>query len=347
MCEENTATNVVLYRVAASDVDTVDSVAGAATFIYSLEAGLGGEDNALFTMVNGEVRFIASPDFEVPLDANGDNVYNILVGVSDGVGPVTTKAVTIHVANLADEGLNSPPTITTIPNNPILVAENTATAFYDANFFDPDISDPVTFLPLTGADAALFNFNETTGQLSFVTPPDFENPVGSGGNNYAVTISVSDGVNPDVSQNVNIQVTNVVEAGEALPPVFSSTPPAPVSVAENSAPANILYDANAADPNGTPVVFSLDPSGDAALFSLSPAGELRFVASPNFEGPGDNNYTITINATSGGDTTQQSVNVVVTNVNEAPVFTTSPPSNPIAVAENTSGIGNPLRCQCN
>ena len=162
--EENTATNVVVYRVAATDVDTVGPA-----LTYAFVAGVGGEDNALFTMVNGEVRFAAAStrDFEAPQDANGDNVYNILVGVSDGVGVPTTKAVAIHVTNLA-EGVNTPPTITTIPSNPIQVAENTAAgaAFYDANFFDPDIGDAPVFLALTGADVDQFTFNEATGELA-------------------------------------------------------------------------------------------------------------------------------------------------------------------------------------
>jgi Ca2+-binding RTX toxin-like protein len=334
--QEDTTTNVVVYRVAGADQDTVGPA-----LTYSLIAGLGGEDNALFSMVNGEVRFASAPDFEAPADANSDNIYNILVGVTDGVGAFTTKAVTIHVSNVV-EGGNTPPTITTTPANPILVAENTAatTVLYDANFFDPDPLDDVTFLALSGPDAAAFSFDNLSGQLRFITAPNFEVPLDVGGNNiYNITISISDGVNPAVTQNVNVQVTNVVEGGEGGPPQFTTTPANPILFAENTAAATIIYDADAVDPNGTAVTFSVAGT-DAAFFTIdSNTGQLRFAASRNFEAPADaganNIYDVIITATSAGESTNQAVAVQITNVNEAPVFTTSPPA-PLTVPENTA-----------
>ena len=144
---------------------------------YSLVAGVGGEDNALFSMVNGEVRFNAAPDFEAPADANGDNVYNILVGVSDGVGAFTTKAVTVHVTN-STEGANTAPTITTTPGNPLLSAENTARR---RSFTTPITSTRTrsTTSPSSisaGADAALFSFDTATGQLRCGGITQFRDP---------------------------------------------------------------------------------------------------------------------------------------------------------------------------
>jgi hypothetical protein len=334
--QETTGTNVVVYRVAGHDQDTVGPA-----LAYSLIAGVGGEDNALFSMVNGEVRFNSAPDFEAPGDANSDNVYNILVGVTDGVGAFTTKAVTIRVAN-TDEGGNTAPTITTTPPNPILVAENTAasTVLYDANFSDPDPLDDVTWLDLSGPDASLFSFDNISGQLRFIASPDHETPLDAGANNiYNITISLSDGVNPPVTQNVAVQVTNVTEGGEGGPPVFTTTPASPILSAENTAAATVLYDANATDPNGTAVTFSI-LGADAGLFTInSTTGELRFSAPRNFEAPVDaganNIYDVTIRASSAGEDTDQAVAVQVTNVNEAPVFTTSPAS-PVTVPEHTA-----------
>src|SRR3989442_8285382 len=41
----------------------------------------------------GAVRFLASPNYEAPADANGDNAYQIVVHANDGVHD-TTQAVT-------------------------------------------------------------------------------------------------------------------------------------------------------------------------------------------------------------------------------------------------------------
>ena len=72
---------------------------------------------------------------------------------------------------------------------------------------DPD-GDTLT-LSLSGAVADLFELSEKT--ISFVTPPDFENPSDSDSNNqYALSVSVSDG---QASSSVPLQV-NVVDAHE-------------------------------------------------------------------------------------------------------------------------------------
>jgi len=52
----------------------------------ALYYSLSGDDAGAFSVASsGVVTFIAAPDFEAPADANGDNVYNITVTVTDGV----------------------------------------------------------------------------------------------------------------------------------------------------------------------------------------------------------------------------------------------------------------------
>ena len=58
--------------VVASDSDGGDSVTG-----YSVS---GGADRARFSITNGGVlTFRSVPDFEVPVDVGGNNVYNIVL----------------------------------------------------------------------------------------------------------------------------------------------------------------------------------------------------------------------------------------------------------------------------
>ena len=348
--QENTPEDVVVYRVAATDLDFVSAPGGPTPLIFSLQPGVGGEDNALFTMTNnGEIRFNTSPDFELPNDANGDRIYNIMVGASDGVNPITTQNVTIEVTNAADGGNAAPLFISTPPDE---VMENTDGLFYAANVFDPD-GDALVYalddVPGGGSDASLFNINQA-GEVSYVTPLDFENPADEGGDNvYNFAIVVSDGVNPPETQTVALAVTNDPSDDPNAPPVFNITPPNPVSVNENTNPATtLLYDADATDPNGTLVTLALVAGADNAFFSFDPDnGELRFANSPNFEDPfplgagGDNSYSVTVSATSGGQTTTQLVNVVVNDVNEAPVLTITPSSpilRPEGIAAGPTGL---------
>ena len=77
------------YMAAATDAD-------GDALVYSLS----GTDADLFTIDadTGEVSFMAAPDFEAPGDANGDNVYDIIVTASDGSNS-TDHNVAITVTN--------------------------------------------------------------------------------------------------------------------------------------------------------------------------------------------------------------------------------------------------------
>ena len=58
---------------------------------------------------------------------------------------------------------------------------------------DPD-NDPIVY-SLSGDDAALFSIGLASGELSFVVPPDFENPSDHDADNiYALTVTAFDGL---------------------------------------------------------------------------------------------------------------------------------------------------------
>ena len=86
------AENQSAAYMAAADAD-------GNTLVYSLS----GTDAALFTIDanTGEVSFIAAPDFEVPGDADRDNVYDITVTASDGTNS-TNHNVAITVTDEYD-----------------------------------------------------------------------------------------------------------------------------------------------------------------------------------------------------------------------------------------------------
>ena len=286
-------------QVAAYEAATTD--ADGDPLVYSLS----GTDAALFTINadTGEVSFIAAPDFEAPGDDDRDNVYDITVTASDGTNR-TDHNVAITVTNENIPVFTSPFVVSALENQVVA---------YEAAATD-DEGDPLVY-SLSGTDSALFTINATTGEVSFITAPDFEAPGDDGGDNvYDITVTASDGTN-NTNHNVAIRVTN---ENDNIP-VFTS--PAAVSARENQVAA---YEAAATDADGDPLVYSLSGT-DAALFTINATtGEVSFIAAPDFEMPGDadgdNVYDITVTASDGTNRTDHNVAITVTDYN-IPVFT--------------------------
>ena len=71
-----------------------------AAHVYSL---VSGGDSAKFTIdaSTGVLRFIASPDFENPTDVGLDNVYDVIVMVSDGNG-TDQQAIAVKITDIAN-----------------------------------------------------------------------------------------------------------------------------------------------------------------------------------------------------------------------------------------------------
>lgn len=109
-----------------------------------------------------------------------------------------------------------------------------------------------------------------------------------------------------------------------------------ISIAENTTAVTTVTSTN---PNARTLVFYLS-GDDAALFSLNPAsGVLAFIVAPDYEIPKDrfkgNTYNIRVRVSDGVFDDSQSIVVIVTNVNEAPVIT-SPAS--IGVNEEQKAV---------
>ena len=87
-------------QAAAGTVTATDS--DGDTVQYSIS---GGADGGLFNIntISGALTFKTLPNFEVPADANGDNVYDVIVGASDTHDTVT-KAITVTVTDVVESG---------------------------------------------------------------------------------------------------------------------------------------------------------------------------------------------------------------------------------------------------
>jgi len=296
---------------------------------------ISGADAALFNIdsTTGELSFKAAPNFEDPLDAGKDNVYDVIVTAKDKGGLTDEQAVKITVTNV-----NEAPDIT---STAFSMAENNTLAG-TVVAVDPDAGDQLTFTITGGVDAALFNIDSKTGALTFKAAPDFETPADDGKNNvYDVIVTATDKGGLADSQAIAVTVTNVNEA-----PVITSNgggPTATINVAENTKAVTTV---TATDPDaGTTLTYSLVGGADKNLFAIdSSTGALSFIAAPDFETKADSGgngvYDVIVQASDGTNADTQAIAVTVTNVNEAPVITSNGGGDNAAVnvAENTKAV---------
>ena len=213
--------------------------------------------------------------------------------------------------------------------------------------YDPDGLD-VGVAAITDPGSLIFKWDEEDPM-----PLDFESKT-----RYTVTITATDPSGDNDSVTVTVNLTNYNEM-----PTWAKPSPRMVVYAENGTADVGIYLAK--DPEGAGISYSFvtamdtdadiadDDIADRALFSIDPLdGNLRFKSSPNYEKPGDtvttpanNMYQVTVSATvvddppldsttdpTGPHAITREVTVVVTNLNEAPVF--SETTDTLMISEN-------------
>ncbi|MDD2990284.1 MAG: cadherin domain-containing protein, partial [Zoogloea sp.] len=316
--------NVAENSTAVTTVTATDVDSPAAELSYSI---VGGADSAKFSInaTTGALRFITAPNYEAPTDTGTNNVYDVIVQVSDGFLS-DTQAIAVSVTPVND----NTPVITSDGGGAtaaISLAENTLVVT-TVSATDADLPAPaLTYTIIGGADSARFSLNSSTGQLSFVTAPNYESPTDAGANNvYEVTVQVSDGSNTD-TQAISVTITPVNDNT----PVITSNgggATANISIAENTTAVTTVTASDADLPAQT-LSYSISGGNDAARFSIdSSSGVLGFIAPPNFEAPGDvdanNIYELIVQVSDGTFSTTQAIAVTVTNVNEAPILNATP-----------------------
>jgi len=333
------AASPVENQTAVTDVNAADPVPN--TLTYSIAGGL---DAARFAIVpsTGVLTFVSAPSFESPTDNGANNVYDVVVSVSDGAGGSDSQAIAATVVNVNE----FPPVITSDGNGApaALSRPENSTAVTDVNATDGD-GDPVAYSVSGGADATRFTIDPSTGVLTFLVAPDFELPGDAGANNvYNVIVSASDGSLSD-AQTIAVTVTDVNESGS--PPTITSDgggATAALSKPENS---TAVTDVNATDPDvGDTLTYSITGGADMSAFTIVPStGVLAFLNAPNFELPTDvgmnNVYDVIVTVSDGNRTDTQAIAVTVSNVNEfSPVITSDGGgvSAALAMPENQSVV---------
>lgn len=336
------ATHAYTYTEnATSDIDDFEATDGngetenGGGLTWSLSGGL---DIASFTIdaATGVLTFTTSPDFESPTDNNMDNIYEVVVTISDAASHTDIQNLTITVQ---DE--NEAPVITSDGGGAtaaLTVVEN-QTAVTIVTATDPDAGDVLSYTISGGVDQGVFTLDATTGELIFMTSPDFENPTDANTDNiYEVEVTVSDASGLTDVQTLTITVQNANEA-----PVITSNgggDTAVLTVAENQTAVTTV---TATDPDAGDVLsYTISGGADQGIFTIdATTGELVFTTNPNVGNPVDsdmnNVYEVEVTVSDiAGLMDVQTLMITVQNANEAPEITSNGGGNTanISVTEN-------------
>ena len=284
----------------------------------------GGADEDLFDDIriknDGSLFFKSPPDYEDKKDQGGINRYRVKVKVSDNNGSEFQQMVTVNILDV-----NEPPVIITLDGNDTSIIEHVEnlTAVIDVNVtHEENATQTVTFSLVGGADQAKFDIVPETGQLSFISAPDFEANASSDNNNtYKVSIRATDNGIGAAFDEQHIQV-RVIDGSE--PPEFSSTVLTNRTVVEDgSLPLVIGVDINATDPNSSPGsaigqyrVLANGNDGNATII-----GNTTFSYIPDGNFSGTDTVVLEVNNTAGLKDTL-TLNITVTAVDDPPAIQT-------------------------
>ncbi|MFK8031921.1 MAG: cadherin-like domain-containing protein, partial [Gammaproteobacteria bacterium] len=146
-------------------------------------------------LMAGQVQFVHDGENEAPA---------YLVAVGDGQFVTAPEAATINFGSA-----NDVPELS-IDSAPVVFENQTQVT--RAQAIDGD-GDPLSFSIAGGADASLFSLDSQSGDLNFITAPNFEQPTDADEDGvYELALQVDDGVGGVTQTSVNVRVANVNEA---------------------------------------------------------------------------------------------------------------------------------------
>ncbi len=170
----------------------------------------GGADAALFEidLFTGDLRFKSAPNHEVPVDADYNGVYEVRVQVEDSTNQTDFQVIYVVVTDVNENpGITSTSTYSVNEGNSNVGVMSAS---------DPDLPGDNISYAISGTDAAVFDIDSATGELTFKVPPDYEAAVDVNGNNiYELVLTVSDGQGGFDVKTIYVNVNNV----DDTPPV--------------------------------------------------------------------------------------------------------------------------------
>ena len=288
----------------------------------------GGPDATYFSLSGEKLVFEGTSNYEVPSDANKDNVFEVYVTYASR-DVTATQTISIRVTDVAEA-----PVITTLAISDVM--ENSiAIATIEAADEDRNTSLTYSLVDSAGAqDENLLIIDSASGAIAFLVASNFEAPLDlNSDNTINFSVLVSDGA-LSAQADYSFAVINENES-----PVISTT-----SIADQAEGVTSVMTIAASDPDaGTTLLYSLVASEglkDEGLLSIdSSSGAIAFVSALNFEVPGDvganNTIEFSVKVSDGSLSSTQDFSFTITNVNEAPVLSAAT----FSIAEQSTAVG--------
>ena len=278
--------------------------------VVAITWNLAGDDAGDFMITKnattgaGVLAFRNRPNYEIPVDAGTDNVYNITVRATDTTSKVREYPVTVTV-----DDVNERPDINedTVQNYMEIEYDFIGTPGDVHTFTAEDYDDMDTFTwSLGGTDAAHLEIDMTSGVLTFKQDPnsgplpDFENPRDAdadGTNTYNITVIATDNHAKAEEYPVTVTVTPVDETPELTGTITEVVRLDEHNANEETYVTETVASYTARDEESTTIYWSLTGT-DAGAFAIDSSGAVTFDATPNYEDPkdsdGDSVYNFTI-----------------------------------------------------
>jgi autotransporter-associated beta strand protein len=288
----------LIVNGAATDPVRGQIAHGLSEFTYSLVAGDGDIDNALFTIDADGLRTNGALDFETR------SQYSVRIRSTDADGLFTEDAFTITLTNV-----NDAPTDVTLSSSSVAENQPAGTAIGTLTSSDPDAGDTFSYTLVSGegsTDNASFQFvgNELQATATFNAEAK---------SSYSVRIRTADQGGLSTEKAFTITVTNVNEGP-------SDVALSAATVAENAAVGTVVGSLSTTDvdTSDTFTYTLVSGDGDTDNVSFEIVGDaLKTLASFDYEVK--SSCTVRIRSTdASGLSTEKAFTITVTDVNEAP-----------------------------
>ena len=267
---------------AIASVNATDPEGSAVTYTLS---GTGSDNFSIDT--SGNITLASALDYETATS------YELTVVVDDGTS-ATTEVITVSVADVNE----APSLSANVAFNAFQENTATGTTIAISSVTDPE-AGAITY-SLSGTGSENFSVN-SDGTVTLASALDYETATA-----YEITLTASDGDNT-VSETLIINVGDINEA-----PTVSTTLAAS-SVAEDTATGTTIATSSASDPESSSITYSLSGTG-SENFSIDANGNVTVASSLDYETT--TSYTITLTASDGTNSTQETITINVSDVDE-------------------------------
>ncbi|MDC0914523.1 cadherin domain-containing protein [Gammaproteobacteria bacterium] len=284
---------------AIASINATDPEGSAVTYTLS---GTGSDNFSIDA--SGNITLVSGLDYETATS------YELTVVVDDGTY-ASTEVITVNVADVNE----APSLSATIAFNAFQENTATGTTIATSSVSDPEAGAITYSLSGTGSE----NFSVSSdGTVTLASGLDYETATA-----YAITLTASDGAN-SVSETLTINVGDINEAPSLTNSLAAS------SFAENVATGTTIATASASDPEAQTITYSISGTG-SENFAIDANGNVTLASSLDYETT--TSYSLTITASDGTNSTQQTFSISVTDIIE---FGLALSSNSVSINEDVS-----------